>query len=114
MNVKDYNADEHVIVNVTASENGKATIKLDNIIKNVDVIANKVTSIDFGILNSGSYNVTVNLDAGNNYVDSMDSASIKILAKIDEKDIEITIPEIKPNQKILLLTCLLMQQEQLH
>ncbi|WP_405309933.1 hypothetical protein [Methanobrevibacter sp.] len=99
LNTRDYNADEKVIVNVTASENGKATIKLGNVIKNVDVIANKIASVDFGVLSTGSYDVVATFAAGNNYIDSSDSANIKVLTKIDEKDINITVPEIKPNQE---------------
>ena len=99
LNTKDYDADEKVIVNVTASENGKATIKLGNVIKNVDVMANKIASVDFGVLSTGSYDVVATFVAGNNYIDSSDSANIKVLAKIDEKDINITVPEIKPNQE---------------
>ena len=99
LNVKDYNVDEKVIVNLTASENGKATIKLGNVIKNVDVIANKIASLDFGVLSTGSYDVVATFTAGNNYIDTSDSANIKVLAKIDEKDIDISIPEIKPNQE---------------
>ena len=99
LNTRDYDADEKVIVNVTASENGKATIKLGNVIKNVDVMANKIISVDFGILDCGSYDVVATFAAGSNYIDSSDSANIKVLAKIDEKDIDISIPEIKPNQE---------------
>ena len=99
LNTRDYDADEKVIVNVTASENGKATIKLGNVIKNVDVMANKIASVVFGVLSTGSYDVVATFVAGNNYIDSSDSANIKVLAKIDEKDIDISIPEIKPNQE---------------
>ena len=99
LNVKDYNADEPVIVKVTASENGKATVKIGGIVKNVDVIANKDTSVDFGVLDSRSYDVVANFTAGSNYVDSSDSASFKVLSKIDEKDINISVPEIRPNQE---------------
>ncbi len=99
LNVKEYNAREHVIVNVTASENGKVTIKLNNIIKNIDVIANMDVSVDFGVLNCGSYDVVANFSAGNNYIDSSDSAIINVLTKIDEEDIDISVPEIKPNQE---------------
>ena len=56
-------------------------------------------SVDFGVLSTGSYDVVATFAAGNNYIDSSDSANIKVLAKIDEKDIEISIPEIKPNQE---------------
>ena len=99
LNTRDYDADEKVIVNVTASENGKATIKLGNVIKNVDVMANKIASVDFGVLSTGSYDVVATFTAGNNYIDTSDSANIKVLTKIDEKDINITVPEIKPNQE---------------
>ena len=99
LNTKEYDVDENVIVNVTASENGKVTLKLNNIVKTVDVIANKLSSVDFGILGSGSYDVIANFTAGSNYVGSSDTANIKVLTKIDENDIDITVPEIKPNQE---------------
>ena len=99
LNTKEYSFDENIIVNVTASEKGKVTLKLNNIVKTVDVMANKLLSVDFGVLSTESYDVVANFTAGSNYIDSSDSAIIKVLAKIDEKDIDISVPEIKPNQE---------------
>ena len=99
MNTKEYNNIERVMVDVMANESGKITMKLGNIVKSIDVMANKFSSVDFGILDVGLYNVEANFDAGNNYVSSNDSTIIKVLAKIDEKDINIITPEIKPNQE---------------
>uniref|UniRef100_UPI003865E4B5 right-handed parallel beta-helix repeat-containing protein n=1 Tax=Methanobrevibacter sp. TaxID=66852 RepID=UPI003865E4B5 len=99
INTKEYGADEKVIVNVTASEKGIVTIKLESIVKTVNVNANVLTSVDLGILDTGSYVVVANFTAGNNYVDSSNSNTIKVLSKIKDEDVNITIPEIKANQE---------------
>ena len=87
--VKTYYPDENVIINVTASETGKATVKINGINKTIDVVTNTVTSINFGVLNGDSYTVTANFTAGNNYINSTDSKNFKVFAKINEKDISI-------------------------
>ena len=93
LNAKDFDTTEKVIVNVTASENGKVTMKLGTITKTTDVMANTVTSVDFGILNVGSYIITSNFRAGNNYVDSTVTSNFKVLSKIKDEDVNIAIPE---------------------
>ena len=90
---------DRVVVNVSASERGKVTVKVGDIIKYVDVYANRIYSINFGNLNAGKYEVSANFDAGSNYVGSSDSAIIKVVSKLDENDIDISVPEIKANQE---------------
>ena len=99
LNAKDYDNTEEVIVNVTASENGKVTIKLGNLNKTIDVNADVVTSVDFGLLDVGSYNVVANFTAGNNYIDSAVTDNVKVLSKINDDEVNITIPEIVANQE---------------
>ena len=99
INAKNYDATEKVIVNVTASENGKVTIKLGSITKTTDVNANTLTSVDFGLLDVGSYNVVANFTAGNNYINSTATCNVKVLSKINDDDVNITIPEIVANQE---------------
>lgn len=99
LNTKNYNSDEKVIVNITASAKGSVTIKLGGNIKTVNVNANVLTSVDFGILDVGSYNIIANFTAGNNYIDSGATDSIKVLSKIKNEDVNITIPDIKANQE---------------
>lgn len=96
--VTEYVSDKSVIVNVTANANGKVTIKCGNIVKNSDIIANNIASINFGILDSGLYEVIANFTAGNNYINSTDSAMIKVLSKITDNDVTISVPNLKANQ----------------
>lgn len=98
LNVKEYESTENVIVNVTATENGKVTIKCNNIVKTADVTANNVASFDFGVLPIGSYEVIANFTAGNNYIDSSASTTFKVLSKINDDDISISVPDIKAGQ----------------
>ncbi|WP_405305551.1 Ig-like domain repeat protein [Methanobrevibacter sp.] len=96
--VKEYESTENVIVNVTATENGKVTIKCNNIVKTADVTANNVASFDFGVLPIGSYEVIANFTAGNNYIDSSASTTFKVLLKINDDDLSISVPDIKAGQ----------------
>lgn len=89
LSVKEYVSDKSVIINITSNSDGKVTIKCASIVKTIDIIANKPTSIDLGILNSGTYEITANFTAGNNYINSTDSKNFKVFAKINEKDISI-------------------------
>jgi len=99
INAKDYDTTEKVIVNVTTTENGKVSIKLGSITKTIDINANVLTSVDFGILDIGSYNIDANFTAGNNYIDSSATGNVKVLSKIKDEDVNINIPEIKANQE---------------
>lgn len=99
LNTKNYNVGDKVIVNVIASEKGSVTIKLGIIVKTVNVNPNAISSIDFGILDVGLYNVIANFTGGNNYIDSTATGSVKVLSKIKDEDVNITIPEIKANQE---------------
>ncbi len=99
LNAKDYDTTEKVIINVTASENGKVTMRLGSITKTIDINANALTSVDFGILNIGSYAIDANFTAGNNYIDSGATGNVKVLSKIKDEDVNITISEIKANQE---------------
>ena len=96
--VKEYESTENVIVNVTATENGKVTIKCNNLVKTADITANNVVSFDFGVLPIGSYEVIANFAAGNNYIDSSASTTFKVLSKINDDDISISVPDIKDGQ----------------
>ena len=98
LNSKNYDTTEKVIVNVTASENGKITIKVGDIVKTIEVTANTITSIDFGLLNVGSYNIVANFTAGNNYIDSSATGNVKVLSKIKDEDVNIEIPETISNR----------------
>ncbi|WP_458453467.1 Ig-like domain repeat protein [Methanobrevibacter sp.] len=99
LNAKDYDTTEKVIVNVTASENGKVSIKLGGITKTIDVNANTLTSVDFGLLDVGSYDIVANFTAGNNYMNSTDTGNVKVVSKIKEDDVNISIPDIIANQE---------------
>ena len=90
---------ENVIVNVKTSASGKITIQCGIIVKSTDVFANNITSIDLGILPVGSYQIIANFTSGSNYVDSSNSTHVNILNKINENDVNISIPEIKANQE---------------
>lgn len=94
LNVRDSIYGEDVIVNVTASENGNVSVRLGSIIKNITVEANKGVSIDFGILDIGSYEVKANFTAGDNYINSFDTKNIEIISNLEPIEIDITIPEI--------------------
>ena len=98
LNAKDYDTTEKVIVNVTSSENGKVTIKLGSITKTTDVVANTLTSVDFGLLGVGSYDIVANFTAGNNYIDSTATGHVKVLSKIKDDDINIEVPETISNK----------------
>ena len=98
LTVKEYESTENVIINVTATENGQVTIKCGSIVKTVNVTANNVTPVNLGILPIGPYEVIANFTAGNNYNDSSDSAMFKVLSKINDKDISISIPDVKVGQ----------------
>ena len=98
LNTKNYDTTEKVIVNVTASENGKATIKVGDLVKTIYITANIITSIDFGILDVGSYNIVGNFTAGNNYMDSNATGNFKVLSKIKDEDVNIEIPETISNK----------------
>jgi predicted outer membrane repeat protein len=70
-----------IIVNVTASENGKVTVNISGNVKTVDVEANKTISVDFGILDAKSYEVNATFDGGKNYQTSYDKASFAVSPK---------------------------------
>ena len=93
LNVNNCIYGENVIVNVTASENGKVTIRLGSITKTIDVNANTLTPVDFGILDIGLYNISANFTAGNNYINSTATGNVKVLSKIKDDDIKIEVPE---------------------
>ena len=58
---------EEVIINVTASEDGKITLKVGDITRERNVLANTMVKINFGVLAVDSYNVEATFDAGVNY-----------------------------------------------
>ena len=93
LDVKDTTNIEDVIVYLTASENGKATVKLAGILKAVDVNANVKVEVNLGKINSGSYAVSASLNAGANYLESTASKTIKISEKITQDKINIEQPE---------------------
>ena len=78
VNVKNCIYGENVIINVTSTENGLITVKLGEFVKQINIEANKSTSIDFGVVDSNSYYVDVNLNAGSNFKNSTAKDSIII------------------------------------
>ena len=74
-------------------------MRLGGITKTIDINANVLTSVDFGILDIGSYNIDANFTAGHNYIDSSATGNVKVLSKIKDEDVNINIPEIKANQE---------------
>ena len=101
--VREYLVGENVVVNVSATEKGKIVIYMaknnDSIVKIIDVDANKMVSVDMGMLSKGLYFMDVNFTAGSNYESSRKSDVIKVLSKIDDDDINISIPEIIADQE---------------
>lgn len=93
----EYNDCDNVLVKVMTSDNGNLSIKLNNTVKNV-IINNNVASFDFGVLPIGLYEVIANFTAGNNYIDSSASAMFKVLSKINDDDISISVLDIKAGQ----------------
>ena len=76
--VKNSSYGENVIVNVTASEDGVITAKLGGITKVIDVTANILNNIDFGIVDANSYNLTISFTAGSNFKDCSSSKNILV------------------------------------
>ncbi|WP_462316016.1 C1 family peptidase [Methanobrevibacter sp.] len=97
--VAEYDASKPVIVNVTTDADGKITLKCGNITKISDVTANEIASFDLGILPIGSYDVNASLATGSNYIGSNNSSEFKVLSKISDDDISISIPEMKEGQE---------------
>ena len=78
----DIPSTENLIVNVTATENGTVTVKVGNITKNITVNANETNAIDLGILPLGTYEITANFTANENYTSSSTAKTIKVFSKI--------------------------------
>ena len=97
--VTEYDASKPVIVNVTTDADGRITLKCGNITKTGDVTANEIASFDLGILPIGSYDVNASLATGSNYIGSNNSSEFKVLSKISDDDISISIPEMKEGQE---------------
>ena len=98
LHVSEYDAAKAVIVNVTTDADGEITIRGQGIYKTAHVSADKINSIELGILAVGSYEITADLTTGSNYVGSSDSSQFKVLSKITDNEISISVPEIKANQ----------------
>lgn len=90
LEVEDVTATDSLVVKVTASDDGWVSVKIGEITQNVYVSANTTAEIEFGILNEGSYDVTARLTAGENYIDSEDSKTLRVFSKISRQDIKIT------------------------
>ena len=67
LNVTDMNYGEEVIINVTASDDGKITLTVGDKVYEKSILANKLLQINLGLLESGTYDVNVIFSAGNNY-----------------------------------------------
>ena len=78
----DIPSTENLIVNVTATENGTVTVKVGNITKNITVNVNETNAIDLGILPLGTYEITANFTANENYTSSSTAKTIKVFSKI--------------------------------
>lgn len=98
LEVEDTTSVKHAKVYVTASDNGRVSIKTGGIVKYANVAANARTQIDLGVLIGGSYGITATFCADENYIASSDSKTIKVLNVIDPVDITISMPQNNPNQ----------------
>ncbi len=92
LDVKDISNADDVILNVTASDNGKMTIKIAGITKTADVNANVKTQVNLGKITAGSYAVIASLDAGANYIESTASKTLMVSEKITQDKINIETP----------------------
>ena len=93
LEVEDITTDDSAVIKVTSSDDGTVSVELNGIQQNTYVTAGKTSEIEFGNLNAGSYDVTARFSAGENYIDSKDSKTLKVLSKITQENIEIIIPE---------------------
>lgn len=93
LEVKDVTDAEDVIVSVQASESGNVVVRIGDVSQSIFVNANEKTEISFGVMKSGTYDVTAQLTVNENYIDSNDSKELKISAKITQDDIKISIPK---------------------
>ena len=87
LSVEDSIYGKDVIINVTASEDGKITLTVGDIVRERNVLANSMTTFNLGVLAANSYNVEVNFDAGENYKTSYKENTIAVspaIAKITE------------------------------
>ena len=75
---------EDTIIKVKTNVSGVVSVKIGDITKNIDVVANKFSVFNFGILNANSYDVEVTLDAGKNYIKTTNRTQIIVSPKSTE------------------------------
>lgn len=78
VHVKDSKYGEEVIVNVTSDINCQLSVKINNTVKNVDIVANELQSINFGKLNAGNYTVIVLFNGNKNYKNTSYTKEFKV------------------------------------
>lgn len=72
---------ENTVIKVKTNVDGSLTVKLGGNVKVIEVIANQLASVDFGILDANTYDVKMNLNVGNNYISATNSTKITISPK---------------------------------
>ena len=78
LDVEDSIYGNEVIVNVTASENGRIIIVAGDVSREMDVSANTLTPVNLGILAADSHEVTATINAGDNYEIGNDADNIVV------------------------------------
>ena len=68
----------NVIVNVKSNVGGKYVVKLENNIKDVNLTADEMKSIEFEGLNAGEYNITVTYSETENYAGAAENRSVNV------------------------------------
>ena len=94
---------ENVVVNVTASENGLITVKVGEFVKNINVETNKLTSVNFGVIDVNLYDVNVSFNAGSNFKLSSVKDSL-IVSKAKSKITSVELTTVYNGGKYLIAT----------
>ena len=87
---------DKIIVDVITNADGSVIVWVGNINKTIDVKANTPTPVDFGVLNPGIYEINGTF-YGDNYIESNDIKTLEYKIKINETNMNTTIPKIKVN-----------------
>jgi hypothetical protein len=95
---------DEVKIYVETNVNGNLTVKAgDSVYIELPIAANQLKNISLGVLDIGSYDVVVKLFAGKNYIPSNETRKINVLYKLEDKDVNITVPEVKTGSESIVV-----------
>jgi len=94
---------ENTIIKVKTTLSGILTVKIGNVVKNFDIVANDLTSLNLGVIDADSYNINIALNAGDNYTKPSNTTSI-IVSKASSQIISSAVSTIYNGGKNILVT----------